>query len=857
MTTFQSWLMDPEQNFPIKGLHDLVIRIAQIVGNHKDKDTLKNLFSSQDFLGLLRHFLQKELGTGVVPQPSVKVTKYFDKISSDNLKLFNLQVSERNDSFIVTAKPFDPSWLMEPNAQIFKEVFQEKLVRPDWRKPIDPQIGKLTGYSHYFSNGQRVAVRSAELLPDGHSLVVLLPTGSGKSLITQTMFLKHGLEGGVTVCVVPTTALAIDQASKIQSIIKSQNLASNSLNLYWSSDLSNEERNEIKKKISEGSQGILFCSPESVSGALLPSLYRASEQGYLKNFIVDEAHLVVQWGDVFRPEFQSISGVRRGLMEISPSHSKFKTVLMSATMSKETYSSLKTMFADKDEFQLVNATSLRPEPQYWSQYFKTPNEKNTALMQVAHNSPRPLIIYTTKVEDSENIKSELDAFGFERVECYTGKTGGNLRRKILNDWSDSKLDIIVATSAFGVGIDKSNVRTVIHATVPETADRFYQEVGRGGRDGKVCGSLMLYDDADKKMAERMSVPGYLSIDKAYDRWFGMNLSSEIPENNSRDLKLVDTRIRPPNLHQETEYNQGWNVKTLVMMARGGLIEFRSKPPSMLAQEPGESVEKFDERSGKYWEDYFSNELILIKDPNINNKTYFEKVISAEISRSVSIYSEQFESFLGYLSGNQDFGRCLQQLYSHTKVHLASVISEYCGGCPYCRTKVSDHFLSEPAVNIISRLRQDIDVNFIDKIGELETGTPVFLFKHGIFNAGDFGGLIKVLASKLTYFEIVCDKPFYDENFQQAVEGIRLKNTILFREPDDFHNSPIHAEIPVISFIHDSRNLIEVSRIIEVPVGLHFIVCIDTAVDPFYPTRRLLETRNNKIEFGQFMNEVRV
>ena len=214
--------MDPKQNFPTKGPHDLVVRIEQIVAAHKGGNSLTNLFSSKDFLGLLRHFLQKELGTGAVPQPSIEVSKYFDKISSNNLKLFNLQASERNDSFIVTANPFNPTWLTEPDAQIFKEVFQEKEVRPDWKKPIDPQIGKLTGYSNYFNNGQRVAVRSAELLPDGHSLVVLLPTGSGKSLITQTMFLKHGLNGGLTICVVPTTALALDQASKMKDIIRGQ-----------------------------------------------------------------------------------------------------------------------------------------------------------------------------------------------------------------------------------------------------------------------------------------------------------------------------------------------------------------------------------------------------------------------------------------------------------------------------------------------------------------------------------------------------------------------------------------------------------------------------------------------------------
>lgn len=855
MTTFQSWLMDPEQNFPRAASHDLVNRIEQIVAKLNTTHSLNKLFSSKDFLGLLRHFLQKEFNTGSVGTPRIGVNKYFDKISREDLNLFNLEISEREDSFIVTAKPFRPTWLREPETQIFQDVFQEKKVNPDWKIPIDPQIGKQTGYSHYISNGQRVAVRSAELLPNGDSLVVLLPTGSGKSLITQTMFLKHGLVGGLTICIVPTTALALDQANKMESIIKDRELANNSLILAWHSDLSKDEKNLIKKKISNGSQGILFCSPESISGALLPSLYRASEQGYLKNLIIDEAHLVIHWGDVFRPEFQSLSGIRRGLMEVAPPHNKFKTVLMSATMSKDTYDSLRVIFAYKQEFQLVNATTLRPEPQYWSQHFKTPHEKYTALMQTVYNAPRPLIIYTTKVEDSKNIRRELIGSGFQRVECYNGETEGNLRSKILTAWGDDKLDIIVATSAFGVGIDKSNVRTVIHATVPETADRFYQEVGRGGRDGFVCGSLMIYDDEDMLMARRMSVPGYLSVDKAYARWSGMNLSSETQKNEGRNAKLVDTRIRPPNLHQETEYNKSWNVKTLIMMARAGLIEFHSKIPEPLAQEPSERIDKFEERSDRYWEEYFSKELILIRDPKINNKEYFYNIISNEISRSSVIYGEQFQSFIDYLTGDQDFGTCLQKLYSHAEPDMASDILEYCGGCPYCRRKDMNHCLAEPAVNIIGRLRQDIDLNFIDNIGELESGMPVFLFKVGSFNTGDLENLIKTLAIKLTYFEIVCEKFFYNKNFLKVVERIGIRNTILFREPEDFFNSGIHPEIPVVSFIHDSKNRTEVSRVIDLNVSLHFIVCIDTAVDPFYPTRRFLETRDNQIELNQFINGV--
>src|SRR5439155_19698377 len=100
--------------------------------------------------------------------------------------------------------------------------------------------------------------------------------------------------------------------------------------------------------------------------------------------------------------------------------------------------------------------------------------------------------------------------GLGRIERFDGGTPDKTREEIIQKWAGNHLDGVVATSAFGVGIDKADVRTVIHATIPETLDRFYQEVGRGGRDGRPSISLLVYDDTDWGMPERLATPKIIS-----------------------------------------------------------------------------------------------------------------------------------------------------------------------------------------------------------------------------------------------------------------------------------------------------------------------------------------------------------
>ncbi|MFN9926159.1 MAG: DEAD/DEAH box helicase, partial [Phenylobacterium sp.] len=220
-------------------------------------------------------------------------------------------------------------------------------------------MAQPSGFNTYVSPGQREAVRSAFLMRPGDTLVVCLPTGSGKSFVAQAPVLVKGLEGGLTVCIVPTTALALDQARQMSERLagRSRNGAGE-LRLAWHAGLTIKEKAAIKTAIRQGRQGVLFCSPEAVTGALLPSLYDAARAGLLDYLIVDEAHLLSQWGDAFRPAFQMIAGVRRGLLRACR-HQPFRTILMSATLTPDAIATFETLFGPG--VQLTAAVHLRPE----------------------------------------------------------------------------------------------------------------------------------------------------------------------------------------------------------------------------------------------------------------------------------------------------------------------------------------------------------------------------------------------------------------------------------------------------------------------------------------------------------------
>jgi hypothetical protein len=297
----------------------------------------------------------------------------------------------------------------------------------------------------------------------------------------------------------------------------------------------------------------------------------------LRALIVDEAHLVDAWGAEFRPEFQLLAGVRRELLEASAGN--LRTMLLSATYTQAAIDTLRAFFSmdranEPSPFAVVAATRLRPEPEYWVAPVSGEAVRDERVLDAVLHLPRPMVLYTTRVDDANRWYRRLRDEGFRRLACVTGSTTSTDRRSAIESWRRGALDLVVATSAFGLGIDNPHVRSVVHACIPETLDRFYQEVGRGGRDGRSSNSLLLPTIRDFEMAAGLNRKKIISVDVGLRRWQAMFYHADRVDHGA-DEYTVRLDIPPGNdatqIDMDNTENTEWNQRTLTLMAGAGLL----------------------------------------------------------------------------------------------------------------------------------------------------------------------------------------------------------------------------------------------------------------------------------------------
>ena len=385
------------------------------------------------------------------------------------------------------------------NADIIKQGFMEGYVEPEKEEKyflgVTPNIYRLTGFVKFKSIRQKLAINGALNMPEGYTALVSLPTGGGKSLITQTM--AYQKSDGLTITVVPTVSLAMDQVRVAKDNIR---VALESEIACYYSDSASEEKRSIIDRIKNRKLRLLFISPEALikNEVFKQVIETANDVGYLRNLIIDEAHIVIEWGNFFRVDYQCLEPWRNNLYE---KNSKLKTVLLSATYEKNTVKILQSMFATGEKWIEIRCDALRREPRFelvTATSFRDKNEKTKELLRCL---PRPMVVYVMRPDQAEKIKEMAVGIGITNVKTFTGKTKSDERSQIIDEWSKNEFDIIVATSAFGVGVDKSDVRTVLHLYVPDNPNAYYQELGRGGRDSLPCLSVMcVYPDEDLESA---------------------------------------------------------------------------------------------------------------------------------------------------------------------------------------------------------------------------------------------------------------------------------------------------------------------------------------------------------------------
>jgi superfamily II DNA helicase RecQ len=521
----------------------------------------------------------------------------------------------------------------------------------------DPFLAAL-GRQNYRSPGQRAAVRAALSTPAGGTLIVALPTGEGKSMIFQ-LAQKVGFTGsardarGVTLVIVPTVALAINHEQEAVSVCGLERPLA-----YQGGD---EAQNAIiANGIADGSLGLCFASPEAACGRLRGSLRAAAERGLLRALVIDEAHLVDQWGTGFRTEFQELSGLRRELIAASRAEERMRTLLLSATLTDSSLETLRSLFGTDGAFDSIAAVQLRPEPDYWIANASSEEVRAERVMDALYHAPRPLVLYSTEVHSADRWYEKLRTAGFSRIARLTGKTGRQERERIVENWRQGQLDIVVGTSAFGLGIDYPHARSVVHACVPETLDRFYQEVGRGGRDGKASLSLIVPSKRDFATAEQINRTQVISVERGLQRWQSM-FRSKLELEPGRYAVRIDARpgTTEEDIDMFGDRNTDWNLRTLALLARAGVLRLLGSPHPK-PEPPGDWLE-----------------IDLLSDEHLGRSFWNEQVepLRKEVWRS---NERNLDLMRAYLKDDRCPAEIFEDLYG------ADRVSRACSRCSLCR-----------------------------------------------------------------------------------------------------------------------------------------------------------------------------
>lgn len=473
----------------------------------------------------------------------------------------------------------------------------------------DAALKRCGSHAAYTSVTQKAAIGALLTMPDAATLMVSMPTGSGKSLLFQLapLWWRRDTPGACAIVVVPTVALAEDHERALQEIpgLKGSRALTGAL--------SAAQRDEVLQAFRRGEAPVLLLSPEAAFGSAREALLNAAAPpdekfglaARLMAVFVDEAHIIESWGRTFRPDFQRLPGLIDALADLNPA---LKTVLLSATLTPAARNVLRKTYA-RGEWLEIDARIPRFDFDLAVRAFADPSDREEALLKAIDRLPRPAIVYTTRVDQAEALHQRLRQRDYKRVEVFTGSTQGSDRQRIIRGWADQRFDLVVATSAFGLGVDKGDVRAVIHACLPETPARWYQEIGRASRDGHQGLGLTLFtqaradersfpadeDDDDKHgrsdetLARRLAGAGWLSRPKAEARWKALVNSCQPAwtEDGHRRLVLSLDSAREGLGRYTGEHNRGWNRSLLNLLQRAGVVELRADPPSEDASRHGE------------------------------------------------------------------------------------------------------------------------------------------------------------------------------------------------------------------------------------------------------------------------------
>ena len=401
-------------------------------------------------------------------------------------------------------------------------------IREQIRQTAQSKLGYKT-----LREGQEDAIAA---LLEGHDVLAVMPTGSGKSAIYQ---LAGALIPGCTVVISPLLALQQDQVDSIAEQAVGDAVAVNST-------LSAARRTAAFESLADNDLEFLFLAPEQFNN---PETLERLQKAKPSLFVIDEAHCISEWGHDFRPDYLRLGAVINTL-----GHPK--VLALTATAAPVVREEIVKHLEMEDVEVFVQGFD---RPNIWLEVrrFEDESEKEDALIDQVVRATKPGIVYVATRKNAEAIAEALEEKGVAAIAYHAGMKAAD-RETAQAAFMNDEAEVIVATTAFGMGIDKPNVRFVIHHNISDSVDSYYQEIGRAGRDGEKAFALLFYCPDDLNIRRFLASGGQVDVEQV--------------EQVAAAVKKQDEPIKRQDLQKQTDLSRAKVATALNHLEAVGSVE---------------------------------------------------------------------------------------------------------------------------------------------------------------------------------------------------------------------------------------------------------------------------------------------
>jgi len=614
---------------------------------------------------------------------------------------------------------------------------------------IHQTLEKYFGHKE-FRPGQEEIINA---IISGKNVLGILPTGAGKSICYQVPAISSE---NFSIVISPLIALMKDQVDSLNSIERTA--------AFINSSLDYSEVEKVLNDLANNKIQLLYLSPEKLENRLFTERLKKLNPKFL---FIDEAHCISEWGHNFRPSYRRIKDFKN-FMEFE------NIAAFTATATPE---------VRKDIIEQLNLT----DPVLFVKGFERDNlelnvikgkQKNESLLKIVKSNQLPAIIYTSTRRNAENASEYLRRHGINSQYYHAG-ISNEMRRIIQDDFSKDRIPVIAATNAFGMGIDKKDIRLIVHYNLPSSIENYYQEIGRAGRDGKLSKVYLLYDEKDKnihKFLINSSYPSREQIEIVYQSIcdygkvaFGSTSDKPISLENeliihlkTRDINssLLNSSLRileeSGYIKHESGYNSGYFIQFLVspnqlkkyssnlgneIVVDILLILLREFGSTAFEQKLKIDIEKIAGTLGIYHNsvnnelEYLSSRGLIEFDkptasagvhiitPRVKKENLRIKMI--DLLRQKSHAENRLEEMINYAFSKECRFRFMQKYFGE------EASSYSCGKCDICTGSEEDHsineFIESKILELLSEAESSLSTNKIVEIltGDSEEAESIF------------------------------------------------------------------------------------------------------------------------------------